>query len=112
MTYNNDAVFWAFARTIALDGFHCLTIFLPYHYVADGRKYRGYTQHLYSWRNINALDRVRIATDRIRAKKILFVLPQTFPESFHDLQALGTGLGIAQPPSLRRESTYKQGRRK
>jgi hypothetical protein len=37
-------------------------------------------ENLHSCRNIDALDRVGIATDRILAKRIHFVKPQTLPE--------------------------------
>src|SRR5579863_2010045 len=130
MTQNNDAFFFFFfcfityfkikinnvffffffaACIITLDVSHCLAIVVPYHYVADGRKYHGQTQHLHSCRNIDALDRVGIAMDRNLGKRIHFVFPQALPEllQFRHSQSTRSSqrrIGVvSQTPSLERE---------
>ena len=61
-------------RIMTLDVFHCLVITVPYHYVADWRKYLVWMQHTNGRGNIDAIDRVGVATDSNLAKVILFCL--------------------------------------
>ena len=98
---------------MTLDVFHCLVITVPYHYVADWRKYLVKMQHTNGRGNIDAIDRVGVATDSNLAKGILFVYPQKLPESvqlrlrriINGIRTSQGGIGVVdQTPSLERDS--------